>query len=214
MSLETRDQAEKTLFATFLTRDGKFLNVSYAGGDIDSYNDRFESFQKTHEVYDSVEFLYLETDTINALPNNIKKFKKLTKLEVSGSRFWDLKMKQVPSTVKELILVEQTNLSPKCIKGAIGLINLERLELDLSPFKLRLCSCCNYDDDDDDDIDSNLVIPCLPNLKVLQFESGDYCEALNPHWKDYIMNHNLFRDIKSKIQKIDHVEGVKLVIEL
>jgi hypothetical protein len=127
-------------FDNFLTFNRKFLYLSYLplnnGSDTQSYNEFFDQLDLTEQTYNKVEKLYMETDFITFIPENVKKFRNLIKLTVTGGAFCDLNMQQVPNTIKKLYLTEHGNLQSDCLLGITELINLKTLILDFRTFKL------------------------------------------------------------------------------
>lgn len=202
----------KELFSTFLSTDKKFLNISYPDLEckVEAYNDFLDDMHDHYAIYDTVEDLYLKTDSINSMPINIKKFKKLINLEVSGSRFWDLNVEHVPMTVKKIVLTDHSNLQPECISGIDKLINLECLGLDIDPFELII----SYDQQNEYYDENNNIepLPLMPNLKRIEFDTGMYDEEeLLNDWKEIIISHVLFSKIKNCIKNIDY-DNFKIII--
>ena len=208
-----KNNKKRKCFETFLSLDYKFLNISYPSieSNEDDYNAFLDDLNNSYQIYDITEELFLETDFICSLPSGIKKFKKLEKIEVSGSRFWHLTMEQMPNTVRTVILTDHSNLQSKCIIGMDKFISLEHLFLDYGPFNL-----CIFLGENETNTDEDIVlIPLMPKLKYIVFNSGIcYSEDdLIDDWKDRILNNKLFSNIKDKITNIIY-NDYRLTIEL
>jgi hypothetical protein len=150
----------------------------------------------------------LQTDFIGSIPSNISHFVNLKHLEVSGSRFWNLKMSQVPVTVTKLILVHHTNLSPECTKGLERLVNLEHLELDIHPFGLYHIFDGGEYDNNNENYDDIIPIYNLPKLKMIVLESGIGFRKneLLDNWRDIVKNNKLFDNLRYRINCIEYEE--------
>ncbi len=94
-----------------ITRDRKMLCLSYPMFDSKEtgFDEYFDKLDLEEQIYDKVETLILESDFIYEIPNNVLKFKNLKKINVVGSRFWNLESKQIPASVEILYLTEHTN---------------------------------------------------------------------------------------------------------
>jgi Leucine-rich repeat (LRR) protein len=194
----------------WISKNHKYLHLSYFS---DQYDDFFDELDREINTYDVLETLVLQTDFINEIPRNVIKFKNLKKINVQGSRFWNLRLTQVPECVETLILTEQTNLQEECINGMDRLVNLTEIMLDMNPFRFsnifengsaQLTGVYGYDDEGDD-IKRGPMIPCLSGLKKISFHTGiSYRkEDLVRGWKKIFKNNYLFSKIKEKIVSID-----------
>jgi hypothetical protein len=206
-----------------LSDNFKILYLEHTCGNNGETNGSFLCFFDTLSnnisvnLYDTLETIQLKTDYFYGTPLCISKFKKLTNLEISGSRMWDLNMRSIPNSVKVLKFITYANLPSKCIEGMHKLINLETLYLDIDSFSLKLIKPCysfsrwNYDKQ------KIIPIPNLQNLTTIIFlinkdfyyENGknDFsdkaeCEQLIENNKDYISTHSLFENIVHRINNI------------
>lgn len=163
-------------FGNFITEDKSFLHLSYfKRSEVEDYDDFFDELNE----YEVVTNLYFETDYINRLPPNIKKFRNLIKLTVCGSRFTDLNMTQVPENIQTLVLVEHSNLSNYCVFGMENLTNLRHLFLDFKPF-------CDS---------KGPPFVKLDKLEKIIFD-GKYPSKINKEFIDGSLFNNIREDIK------------------
>ncbi len=129
---------EKSTPNNYLTLDRKYLHL-YEINLKESFNTKlydefFDQLNNTQNIYSTVENLYLQTDLIDSIPRQIKKFEKLNQLTISGTRFWNLDLINVPQSVKVLSLIDHLNLHSNCLIGMDQLINLEEIYLEAETF--------------------------------------------------------------------------------
>lgn len=201
-----------------ITENAKLLYLSRAKykGFHDNYDEYFDELNSQKQIYDKLETLIIESDSINEVPDNVLKFKNLKKLNVRGSRFCHLQLLQVPESIEVLILTEHSNLPLYCLNGMDKLINLTQIYLDMEPFYFS-----NIFDENDNEIDISFYsqqIPDLPKLKIISFHSGrsfEY-EDLKPNWIDILKNNHLFSHIKDRIINVlfDNINMPQLTIIL
>jgi hypothetical protein len=203
--LENEDDEEakhERHFDNFLSHSWTYLHLSYPGVRYDfdgaGYDELFDYLNDIYSIYELVDNLYIETDFINRIPANVMKFVNLEKLTITGSRFWDLNMTQVPPSVTKLDLTEHSNLSTNCIIGMEKLTNLEELVLDGYPFDLGIFTTASREDR----YEKCGALANLPSLKEVAFKWGG---VWPPHelvdgWKDVIIKHEIFSNIKSRIK--------------
>lgn len=165
-----------------------YSEKGFDGSSLKSYNKLFDRLNK----YDSLKYLKIITDFIMDIPKNVSKFKNLKTLEIEGTRFCCLTMRNVPVSVEKLILTQQANLQPNCIKGMERLVNLKELEI-VDIFGIT-----------EKDSDSGLCIPHIPGLKIT-FE-GCFQKLWDdiPGWHENVLAHGLFRNVRIKSAIKDH----------
>lgn len=189
-------------FISFITGDRKFLCLLYPSINND-YNSYFDKLDSEEGTYNKLEKLRIETDFINAIPENVSKFINLKTLIIEGSRFYDLKMIQVPISVEVLYLVEHTNLQRECIEGMDRLINLTSLYLDFKPFGFLNIFKGEYNENKSE---NNIITipPNLMKLKLIEFHSsiGYSKEMLKHDWKTVFIRNGLFSNIRDRIKDI------------
>jgi hypothetical protein len=162
----------------------------------ESYNNYFDELNE----YDTLEELYIHTDFIHNLPSNVLKFTKLKKLEIAGSRFWNLTMERVPVSVEKLIMTEHSNLSPRCIIGMNRLVNLKELWVD-DVFDVWVhiatdtdCTCTDKYTSDEPIISMHHI----PNLLVVIKQGWCGHWELEKGWQNKIAKIKVFQDIRFK----------------
>ena len=178
-------------------------------GQIEGYNNFFDKLDNEINSYTNVKSLYIETDFISYLPENVMKFKNLISLRVSGSRFWDLNMEQVPTTVKYLSFIEHSNLANDCVKGMERLVNLEILIIDEEPFRI-ITHETNYNEEYEE------IIPVvdLPKLKTIFLDKYFNMSIFEGDCSDeHITNNPFFNNIRHRIDKIKFLDYKKKPLE-
>jgi len=105
-------------FKNYISKDKNILILSadiQNNGYNDDYDGYFDKLNDEVQIYDITETLIINSDSINEIPNNVLKFNNLKKLNVSGSRFWNLQLTQVPKSVETLIFIDHSNLPLYCL---------------------------------------------------------------------------------------------------
>lgn len=210
-----------------ITTDRKILFISefncdnteyekYFATDESGYDEYFDQLDREEQLYDKVETLILVTDFLHKIPSHVLKFKNLKKLNVMGSRFWDLNFHQVPESVQTLILTDHTNLQYHCINGMERLVDLIEIDLDMRPFYLEYIFQWSQSRPDGNTL---IPIPNLQNLRTISFHSGRsyHQDELKPNWKGLFKNDYLFKNIKHRIANIsinyDSLPVIKVTLD-
>jgi hypothetical protein len=203
-------EREQCHFNEFITQDSKYLYLSYSSlvedeCNIRSYDKYLDELHVNFNIYNLTEKLFLNTDFISELPSNILKFNNLKEIEVQGSRFWDLECLQLPTSVTICRFIDHTNLIPTCIVGMDRLTNLVSLHLDDGPFDfIQLIDANRYLKRHYSDETLEIIpIPNLSTLKSINIYPGDDIKILVPDWKDRVMKHKLFINIKNRIVNVE-----------
>jgi len=217
----------KNHFKSCITVDRKSLCLSYAIYDSDEsgYDDLFDQLDLEEKIYDKLETLILETDHIHKIPDHVLQFKNLKKINIMGSRFWDLDLTQVPGSVEVLILIDHTNLPLFCLNGMEKLINLTDVHLDKKPFDNVFSNVFEYSSHygyskTDTNINRIYQIPDLPKLKTISFHTGISYDQndLKPYWRKILKNHHMFSKIKTRITNIcldyDNISKIMPIIKI
>lgn len=221
MSIENKIGKEKA-FENWLSPDKTQLHLSYYSFDEFSEDDRpncckissyDELFDKL-DLYDTLLILTIDTDFIYTLPPNVLKFKKLKSITVKGCRWWNLNMTQIPESIEKIVLVDQTNLSPKCLIGMKKLINLKELYLDYSSFHFPDINDEYFSIDEYTLVPEDEQIPLIqiPNLSVyliynIYVEKYKFVKG----WESFILDHYLFKNLK--VKSISELNGnVKVIL--
>jgi hypothetical protein len=186
---------------SFISADSKHLYLSH---DLMDLMDQLDN-----DTYHRVEVLRFETDLIHRLPENMLElgFENLKYLSISGSRFWDFDMRQVPLSVQTLVLVDQTNLQDTYINGMERLNNLRELRIPMDTF--------DFSDIFERQIhmkhrDYKMVtMPLIPRLRHIYFHTGMgyQKEDLVKHWKRIFKFNQLFTQIKEQITLIELIDN-------
>lgn len=203
-------------FENWLTPDFTRLHLSYYNDDnfdgckTSSYDELFDKLN----LYDTLQILTIGTDFINILPPNVLKFKKLKSLTVIGSRWCDLNMTQIPPSVERIVLVDQTNLSYRCLIGMEKLVNLKELYLDYSAFNLPAINDPDYlYTNDHTDVPADQVqLVQIPNLSIyLVYNMYVKTNNFISGWEFLILDHYLFKNMK--IKSISELNGnIKIIL--
>ena len=98
-----------------------------------------------YNIIENTENMFLEADYYHSFPQVFLKFLNLKKIEICGSRWWNLNCNQIPISVEHLIMTQHTNLQNDVMKGGESLINLHTLELDYFPF-FGYCNFYDYNE--------------------------------------------------------------------
>jgi hypothetical protein len=212
-NIKIKKKTLKTRMSSFITEDKKFLCLSYNnnisdGSSEESYNIYFDQLDNEQQIYTKVEKLELETDFINEIPKNVSKFIKLKELHVKGSRFWNLEMSQISTSVEVLYLTDHSNLSRGCVNGMDKLTNLSSVYLDFYPFNFLNIfefEFGEYQSSEDSNEDNIIPIPNLPKLKFITFCSGILYskEDVKSNWQSLFTEHQLFSNIKTRIASVE-----------
>jgi hypothetical protein len=169
--------------------------------------------KKCH-VYSMVTHLAIETDSIHELPKEVSKFRNLIFLNVQGSRFWDLKMTQVPVSVRFLYFISLSNLTCSCLEGMEKLIQLEELHIDVGPWQLDKILL----DQELDDLEYETRIPFayIPHLRSITFYIGYPLDnaSIEPGWEKRIKSHWLFDQTRCTIKSITYTGEMGFTIEM
>lgn len=205
---------------SWITEDRQYLNLSYAslenGCFEQSYNKYFDELDLEEQTYTKVIKLSIETDFINRIPDNVMRFQNLTHLKITGSRFWDLSMDQIPETVRVLYLTEHSNLQPECLKGMDKLINLEEFCVDWHPFGFdNILIDLDYDTVEEVEQDEILFpITNLPKLKKIIFRSGIFYskQDFKIKWIEILKIHPLFQNIRNRITNVSIENDYELIV--
>lgn len=187
--LEIVERMPNKSYFTGITSNMKELRLSYV--ITDNYDEYLDMLDDKYNIYTYVESFYLETDFIYELPKNVSKFGKLLKIQVCGSRWWDLDMTFIPKSIKHVTFTEQSNLSEKCLNGCETLINLETLELsDIYDITARIDEYYYVFDD------NQLCIPFIPSLKQINIElnSCRYELELKENFRKILLDMVLFKN--------------------
>lgn len=205
-------------FNNYITLDRKYLHLSYLPLN-ESYNNFFDQLNQSINTYKTVERLYFETDFINSLPEKIIEFHNLTELNVSGSRFWNLNLLNVPPTLKVLYLTEHSNFNSDCLLGMDKLINLKEIHLNAEAFFLD--QLFMYPDRERNQCDRNdIPIANLPNLKIISFVYGGLKskDEFLENWVELLKADPLFSLINHRIDTItiedDIVERITITLKI
>ncbi len=214
---------EEISFDNYLTSDRKYLHLNNLRlkqtFKTKLYDEFFDQLNLNQNTYMTVEEIYLETDLIRSIPKKIKKFKNLTELTISGLRFCNLNMINVPHSVKILSLFEQLNLKSDCILGMDQLIDLEEIYLAAETF--RLDDLFLYTDRLQEKFCQNEIpIPNLPNLKIISFiyRNIKLKNELIENWMQWLKNDPLLSQIWHRIKNIiitndDIVEQITIILK-
>ena len=186
---------------SFISADSKHLYLSH---DLMDLMDQLDK-----NTYHRVEVLRFETDLIHRLPENILElgFENLKYLSVSGSRFWDFDMRQVPENVQTLVLVDQANLQDTCIRGMERLNNLRELRISMEPFDFS--DIFNRQVHMKHHHYKMVTMPLIPRLRHIYFHTGvGYRkEDLVTGWKRIFKSNQLFTQIKQHITQIELIDN-------
>lgn len=196
---------------SFITKKGDYLRLdylnttSYKSEDCQqekAYDVFFDTLDKERKSYQSVCYMVLHADCVSSLPSNILKFEHLTHLFIEGSRWSNLTAERVPTSVRSLAFVNQSNLDPTCILGMERLLNLEELFLDIGNFYLGIIR--GEDKQEEETFKSIVPIPNLSSLKRIYLTDGiDYFEdAFDSDWKTVLLKHPLLTKIKDRVKNV------------
>lgn len=200
------DKPTKDYIKSYITRNYKYLSLSYPEIDNDftgsGYNKYFDSLNSQIGSYHTVNYLFICTDFIGDIPTNVKNFVNLEILEIEGSRFWNLTMKNVPPSVKKIYLIDQTNLQPGCLQEMDKLINIQELHIDYKSIELFNISIDpnqrTYDEDRQ--ITDIIPLPDLSSLQTIYFYIDDIQEyELKEDWETQLRHHPIFKNINHRI---------------
>lgn len=129
-----------------LSKDGRLLDMVYIDWkfrdlfgtpstsfrhDQERFSRFFDMLDKQYNCYSTVTHVRIESDAINTIPENIARFKHMHTLQVEGSRFWYLSMRDVPNFVQHLAFIHHSNLQAECLDGMAQLTQLRTLTLDI-----------------------------------------------------------------------------------
>lgn len=206
-------------------KESKYLHLSYPYIEEQSEECWEKNILEMNEKYpeynliENTEKLFLDTDFFFSFPQVFFKFINLKKLEISGSRWWNLNCNQIPVSVEHLILVDHTNLGIDVMKGGESLINLHTLELDIYPF-FNNCDLVDYDEKDYEyfsgiyDYKNTYPIPNIGKLKkiIMHINGTGYDDIKLFNYENILKNHKLFSNIKNRINKIYIDEDTQNII--
>ena len=82
-----------------------------------------------YDIFSRVKDLVLYSNSLFALPPSIRRFSALVSIRVSGSRWWNLNMSQLPASVEQVSFLEMSSSSDVLV-GMDGLSRLAHLHLD------------------------------------------------------------------------------------
>jgi len=139
-----------------LVISGNELILNYPQIENDKWNETLDKLNEGDDIYNKIRRIYLEIDFIFELLKNFIKFIDVKEFEINGSRWWDLRCNQIPTSVEILKCIEHSNLSTDFLLGSENLVNLRELYLDLPDYS-----------DPELDLNSPYVIP-LSNLITLK----------------------------------------------
>jgi hypothetical protein len=184
-----------------------YLYLTY-GDDIDMI---FEKYNKKYNIYNNCKIMYIESDSHQSLPKSIHNFKLLETLEIEGCRWFELDCNQIPNTIKNLLLNDQTNLPSFVCKNSNKLINLENLVIpDYLFFQDKDYLLCYYNNITPID---NINITPIDNINSLQnifiHTQTDYSDEyydLLEDWKNILLNNVFFINIKNRIKNINIID--------
>jgi hypothetical protein len=69
---------------------------------VDALDEWLDELDTRYDIFDKIEDLYLETDSLNDVPKMVLKFKNLKKVCICGSRFSNVTMDCLPDQVEEI----------------------------------------------------------------------------------------------------------------
>jgi len=171
---------------------------------------------KEIDIINNTKELYLETDFYFSFPTIFLRFPNIKVLEIAGCRWFHLDCNQIPISVQHLILTQHSNLPQNIMIGSQSLINLQKLDLDITPFFGNGEMLYIKEIKEIEEIES---IPDLGNLievSIYFYGCGIDIETIEyvNIYKDIIKNHKLFENIKYRISDIyiDNIE--RFVVKL
>jgi hypothetical protein len=171
-----------------------------------NYSKYFNQLNEKYNIYENTKSLFFETDYIWSLPSAIKKFKDLHTINISGCRFLELDMYQVPESVRVVKTHKTLNTDPLMLDGCENLIYLEELYLDFTNFNVQIVDllCGSYEEDIDDGI---TPIPNSDKLRLVYLLCGMSFDEkeLYEDYKSIIIDHKLFENIKHRIDNISYI---------
>ncbi len=189
--------------SSYFSSDYTILHLDYYSIENNQYNEFFEQMNDSYHIYSQVQTLYICTDFINELPEVILNFQVLKNIIVEGSRWWNLNMTQIPTSIEMVAFTGQSNLTANSLKGCERLINLKTLKLDPCAFNIKIRELW----ESNNPIDLDISIPNLSNLIVIIFELpyGDVLD--NPNWSIEISQHPVLVQVKHRIKTITYDHG-------
>ena len=194
-------------FDCVINENHTILHLGYP--PIQDYDAYFDQLDTEISSYKSIKNLIMITDYIYEIPPTVKKFQNLEYLNLIGSRWWDLNMTQVPKNVSYLRLTNQTNLQPECLEGMENLTNLKQLYLDMAPFDIISSithEWCYHYREKVQNMKPNINLVDLSSLKLIVFDLGigAHADDIIDNWKEVLLAHPLFKNIKHRIDNMYH----------
>lgn len=177
---------------------------------------------KKYDIITNTKELYFITDYYFSFPKIFLHFPNIIKLEIAGTRWFNIDCNQIPKSVEHLILVSNINLPLFFMRGSQNLVNLKYIDFNINIFfdvrKEILYSTYNeiYEEIE--------PIPNLENLIKVSLNYFDVDLGCEPEsdidtknfidkYKNTIINHKLFENIKNKISDV-YIDNYNFIINL
>jgi hypothetical protein len=184
------------------------LTISYPQIETDSRSQDllkdYNEYLDTLNVYTECEELFLETDSLNELPSNLSKFEKLSRVNISGGRFWSLKVDVLPQSVTYLDLSDHSNLNSNFYQDIDKhLPNLKKLLLPAETFGFEFFEISTFFAQPPFQYPkANGVLPFLPSLSSIVLSCGYPHQNTSMFTREYILSHPFLLNYKDRVQSV------------